>query len=126
MILTKNYKAIINDEFDFYESIIDEINFINCSDLEIKVFYAFEPYKDRTLKIILKDCEEYNINNRAVINNKKEFNIITIHQEIDEFKITEDEFKITEDEFLLVEIATNFEKDYIKLKCSEIWVETIE
>ena len=41
MILTKNYKAIINDEFDFYESIIDEINFINCSDLEIKVFYAF-------------------------------------------------------------------------------------
>ena len=119
MILTKNYKAIINDEFDFYESIIDEINFISCSDLEIKVFYAFEPYKDRTLKIIFKDCEEYNINNRSVINNKKEFNIITIHQEIDEFKITEDEF-------LLVEIATNFEKDYIQLKCSEIWVETIE
>lgn len=119
MILTKNYKAIINDEFDFYESIIDEINFINCSNLEIKVFYAFEPYKDRTLKIIFKDCEEYNINNRAVINNKKEFNIITIHQEIDEFKITEDEF-------LLVEIATNFEKDYIKLKCSEVWVEMIE
>ena len=119
MILTKKYKAIINDEFDFYESIIDEINFINCSDLEIKVFYAFEPYKDRTLKIIFKDCEEYNINNRAVINNKKEFNITTIHQEIDEFKITEDEN-------LLVEIATNFEKNYIKLKCSEIWVETIE
>lgn len=119
MILTKKYKAIINDKFDFYESIIDEINFINCSDLEIKVFYAFEPYKDRTLKIIFKDCEEYNINNRAVINNKKEFNIITIHQEIDEFKITEDEN-------LLVEIATNFEKNYIKLKCSEIWVETIE
>ena len=119
MILTKDNKDILNGKFDFYESIIDEINFLNCSDLEIKVFYAFEPYNDRTLKIIFKDCEEYNINNRAVINNKKEFNIITIHQEIDEFKITEDEF-------LLVEIATNFEKDYIKLKCSEIWVETIE
>lgn len=119
MILTKNYKAIINDEFDFYESIIDEINFINCSDLEIKVFYAFEPYKDRTLKIIFKDCEEYKINNKAVIENKNEFNILTVHQEIDEIKVTEDEF-------LLVEIATNFEKDYIKLKCSEIWIEVIE
>ena len=52
MILTKNYKAIINDEFDFSESIIEDINFINCSDLEIKVFYFFDPYKDRTLKII--------------------------------------------------------------------------
>ena len=119
MLVSKNFKDILNGKFDFYESIIDEINFINCSDLEIKVFYAFEPYKDRILKIIFKDCEEYNINNRAVINNKKEFNIITIHQEIDEIKITESEN-------LLVEIATNFEKDYIKLKCSEIWVETIE
>ena len=61
---------------------------------------GFEFHKASDLKIIFKDCEEYNINNRAVINNKKEFNIITIHQEIDEFKITEDEF-------LLVEIATN-------------------
>ena len=119
MILTKDNKDILNGKFDFYESIIDEIKLVNCCDLEIKVFYAFEPYKDRALKIIFKDCEEYNINNRSVINNKKEFNIITIHQEIDEFKIIEDEF-------LLVEIATNFEKDYIKLKCSEIWVETIE
>ena len=119
MILTKNYKAIINGKFDFYESIIDEINFLNCSDLEIKVFYAFEPYNDRTLKIIFKDCEEYKINNKSVIKNKNEFNIITVHQEIDEIKITESEN-------LLVEIATNFEKDYIKLKCSEIWVETIE
>ena len=119
MILTKDNKDILNGKFDFYESIIDEINFINCSDLEIKVFYAFEPYKDRTLKIIFKDCEEYKINNKVVIKNKNEFNIITVHQEIDEFKITEDEF-------LLVEIATNFEKDYIKLVCSEVWVETIE
>ena len=119
MILTKDNKDILNGKFDFYESIIDEINFINFYNLEIKVFYAFEPYKDRTLKIIFKDCEEYKINNKAVIENKNEFNIITVHQEIDEIKITEDEF-------LLVEIATNFEKDYIKLKCSEIWVETIE
>ena len=119
MILTKNYKAIINDEFDFSESIIEDINFINCSNLEIKVFYFFDPYKDRTLKIIFKDCEEYKINNKAVIKNKNEFNIITVHQEIDEIKITESEN-------LLVEIATNFEKDYIKLKCSEIWVEIIE
>jgi hypothetical protein len=119
MTLTKDFKDILNGKLDFYESIIDEINFINCSDLEIKVFYAFEPYKDRTLKIIFKDCEEYKINNKAVIKNKNEFNIITVHQEIDEIKITEDKF-------LLVEIATNFEKDYIKLKCSEIWVETIE
>lgn len=119
MILTKNYKAIINDEFDFYESIIDEINFINCSDLEIKVFYAFEHYKDRTLKITFKDCEEYNINNRAVINNKKEFNIKKVHQEIDEFKINDVNG-------LIIVIATNFEKEYIKLKCSEIWIEVIE
>lgn len=119
MILTKNYKAIINGKFDFYESIIEEINFLNCSDLEIKVFYAFEPYTDRTLKIIFKDCKEYKINNKAVIKNKNEFNIIIVHQEIDEFKITEGEF-------LLVKIATNFEKDYIKIKCSEVWVETIE
>ena len=119
MSVSKNFKDILNGKFDFYESIIDEINFINCSDLEIKVFYAFEPYKDRTLKIIFKDCEEYKINNKAVIKNKNEFNIITVHQEIDEIKITESEN-------LLVEIATNFEKDYIKLKCSEIWVETIE
>ena len=119
MTLTKDNKDILNGKFDFYESIIDEINFINCSDLEIKVFYAFEPYKDRTLKIIFKDCEEYKINNKAVIKNKNEFNIISVHQEIDEIKITEDKF-------LLVEIATNFEKDYIKLKCSEMWVETIE
>ena len=119
MTLTKDFKDILNGKFDFYESIIDEINFLNCSDLEIKVFYAFEPYNDRTLKIIFKDCEEYKINNKAVIKNKNEFNIITVHQEIDEIKITEDKF-------LLVEIATNFEKDYIKLKCSEIWVETIE
>ncbi|MDD4157654.1 MAG: hypothetical protein PHY08_13905 [Candidatus Cloacimonetes bacterium] len=119
MILTKNYKAIINDKFDFYESIIDEINFINCSDLEIKVFYAFEPYKDRTLKIIFKDCEEYIINNKAVVKNKKEFKIVTVHQEIEGFTINNNNG-------LTVEIATNFEKNYIKLKCSEIWVETIE
>lgn len=119
MLVSKNFKDILNGKFDFYESIIDEINFINCSDLEIKVFYAFEPYKDRTLKIIFKDCEEYKINNKAVIENKNEFNILTVHQEIDEIKITESEN-------LLVKIATNFEKDYIKLKCSEIWVETIE
>lgn len=119
MLVSKNFKDILHGKFDFYESIIDEINFINCSDLEIKVFYAFEPYKDITLKMIFKDCKEYKINNKVVIKNKNEFNIITVHQEIDEFKITEDEF-------LLVEIATNFEKDYIKLKCSEIWVETIE
>ncbi len=119
MILTKDNKDILNGKFDFYESIVEEINFINCSDLEIKVFYAFEPYRDRTLKIIFKDCEEYKINNKAVIENKNEFNIISVHQELDEIKITEDEF-------LLVEIGTNFEKDYIKLKCSEIWVETIE
>lgn len=119
MILTKDNKDILNGKFDFYESIIDEINFINCSDLDIKVLYAFEPYKDRTLKIIFKDCEEYKINNKAIIKNKNEFNILTVHQEIDEIKITESEN-------LLVEIATNFEKDYIKLKCSEIWVEIIE
>lgn len=119
MILTNNYKDIVSGKFDFSESIIEDIIFINCSDLEIKVFYFFDPYKDSTLKIIFKDCEEYNINNRAVINNKREFNIITVHQEIDEIKITESEN-------LLVEIATNFEKNYIKLKCSEIWVETIE
>ena len=119
MLVSKNFKDILNGKFNFYESIIDEINFINCSDLEIKVFYAFEPYKDRTLKIIFKDCEEYKINNKAVIKNKNGFNIITVHQEINEIKITESEN-------LLVEIATNFEKDYIKLKCSEIWVETIE
>ena len=119
MSVSKNFKDILNGKFDFYESIIDEIKLVNCCDLEIKVFYAFEPYKDRTLKIIFKDCEEYKINNKAVIKNKNEFNIITVHQEIDEIKITEDEI-------LLVEIATNFEKNYIKLKCSEIWVETIE
>lgn len=119
MLVSKNFKDILNGKFDFYESIIDEINFINCSDLEIKVFYAFESYKDRTLKIIFKDCEEYNINNRAVINNKKEFNIITIHQEIDEFKINDVNG-------LIIDIATNFEKKYIKLKCSEIWIEVIE
>ena len=119
MLVSKNFKDILNGKFDFYESIIDEINFINCSDLEIKVFYTFEPYKDRTLKIIFKDCEEYKINNKAVIENKNEFNILTVHQEIDEIKITESEN-------LLVKIATNFEKDYINLKCSEIWVETIE
>lgn len=119
MILTKNYKTIINGKFDFYESIIDEINFINCSDLEIKVFYAFEPYKDGTLKIIFKDCEEYIINNKAVVKNKKEFKIVTVHQEIEGFTINNNNE-------LTVEIATNFEKNYIKLKCSEIWVETIE
>ena len=119
MILTKNYKAIINGKFDFYESIIDEINFINCSDLEIKVFYAFEPYKDRTLKIIFKDCKEYKINNKAVIKNKNEFNIITVHQEVDEIKINDVNG-------LIIDIATNFEKEYIKLKCSELWIEVIE
>ena len=119
MILTKNYKAIINGKFDFYESIIDEINFINCSDLEIKVFYAFEPYKDRTLKIIFKDCEEYKINNKAVIKNKNGFNIITVHQEVDEIKINDVNG-------LIIDIATNFEKEYIKLKCSELWIEVIE
>ena len=119
MLVSKNFKDILNGKFDFCESLIDEINFINCSDLEIKVLYAFEPYKDRTLKIIFKDCEEYKINNKAVIDNKNEFNILTVHQEIDEIKNIESEN-------LLVEIATNFEKDYIKLKCSEIWVETIE
>lgn len=45
MILTKDNKDILNGKFDFYESIIDEINFINCSDLEIKVFYAFDLIK---------------------------------------------------------------------------------
>ena len=119
MLVSKNFKDILNGKFDFYESIIDEINFINCSDLEIKVFYAFEHYKDRTLKIIFKDCEEYNINNRAVINNKKEFNIKKVHQEIDEFKINDVNG-------LIIVIATNFEKEYIKLKCSEIWIEVIE
>ena len=59
MLVSKNFKDILNGKFDFYESIIDEI-------------------------------------------------------------------KITESENLLVEIATNFEKDYIKLKCSEIWIEVIE
>lgn len=119
MILTKNYKAIINDEFDFSESIIEDINFINCSDLEIKVFYFFDPYKDRTLKIIFKDCEEYIINNKAVVKNKKEFKTVTVHQEIEGFTINNNNG-------LTVEIATNFEKDYIKLKCSEVWVEMIE
>lgn len=119
MILTKNYKDILNCNFDFYESIIDEINFINCSDLEIKVFYAFEPYKDRTLKIIFKDCKEYKINNKVVIKNKNEFNIITVHQEVDEIKINDVNG-------LIIDIATNFEKEYIKLKCSEIWIEVIE
>ena len=119
MVVSKNFKDIINGKFDFYESIIDEVNFINCSDFEIKVLYFYESYENKTLKIIFKDCEEYKINNKAVINNKKEFNIINIHQEIDEIKIKEREN-------LLVEIATNLEKDYIKLKCSEIWVETIE
>ena len=37
-------------------------------------------------KIIFKDCEEYKINNKAAIKNKNEFNIITVHQEIDEIK----------------------------------------
>ena len=119
MLVSKNFKDILNGKFDFYESIIDEINFINCSDLEIKVFYFFDPYKDRTLKIIFKDCEEYIINNKAVVKNKNEFNIITVHQEIEGFTINNNNG-------LTVEIATNFEKDYIKLICSEVWVETIE
>ena len=61
MLVSKNFKDILNGKFDFYESIIDEINFINCSDLEIKVFYAFEPYNDRTLKIIFKANDPSNL-----------------------------------------------------------------
>ena len=44
---------------------------------------------------------------------------MNVCQEID--KIT-----ITEDNYLLVEITTNFESDYIKLKCLEIWVEIVD
>ena len=49
MILTNNYKDIVSGKFDFSESIIEDNNFINCSDLEIKVFYFFDHYKDRNL-----------------------------------------------------------------------------
>lgn len=119
MILTMDYKDILNGKFDFYESIIDEVKFINCSDLEIKVLYFYEPCENKTLKIIFKDCVEYKINNKAVIKNKNEFNIKTIHQEIDEFNINDVDG-------LMICIATNFEKEYIKLKCSEIWIEIIE
>lgn len=119
MILTTNYKDILNEKFDFYESIIDEVNFINCSDLEIKVLYFYEPYENKTLKIIFKDCEECKINNKTVIKNKNEFNIKTVHQEIDEFKINDFSG-------LVIDIATNFEKEYIKLKCSEILIELID
>ena len=51
--------------------------------------------------------------------NKNEYNIKTIHQEIDEFIISDIEG-------LMVEIATNFEKEYIKLKCSGIWIDSVE
>lgn len=118
MLLTKDYKDILNSKFDFYESIIEEINFINCSNLEIKVFYAFEPYKNKTLKIIFKDCKEYCVNNSTVIKNKKDYNIVTVHQEIEGICINEDSV-------LNVTFTTNFEKDYIKIKCSEICVEII-
>ena len=119
MILTKDYKDITNSKFDFYESIIDEIKLVNCCDLELVVLYAFEPYKDKTIKIIFKDCVEYKVDNKKVIKNKNEYNIKTIHQEIDEFIISDIEG-------LMVEIATNFEKEYIKLKCSGIWIDSVE
>lgn len=119
MLLSKNYRDILNGKFDFYESIIDEVNFINCSDLEIKVLYFYEPYENKTLKIILKDCEEYKINNKTVIKSKNEFNIKIIHQEIDEFNINDVDG-------LMICIATDFEKEYIKLKCSEILIEAID
>lgn len=119
MLLSNNYKDILNGKFDFYESIIDEVNIINCSDLEIKVFYFHEPFENKTLKIIFKDLEECKINNKAVIKNKNEFNIKKVHQEIDELKINDVNG-------LIIDIATNFEKEYIKLKCSEIWIEVID
>ena len=119
MLLSNNYKDIINGKFDFYESIIDEVRFINCSDLEIKVLYFYEPYENKTLKIIFKDCEDHKINNKSVAKNKNEFNIKKVHQEIDEFKINDVNG-------LIIAIATNFEKEYIKLKCSEIWIEVID
>ena len=119
MLLTKNYKDILNGKLDFYESIIEDINFVNCSDLQIKVLYFFNSYQDKTLKIIFKDCEEFSVNNKKVLDNKKRYSIVNVCQEID--KIT-----ITEDNYLLVEITTNFESDYIKLKCLEIWVEIVD
>lgn len=88
MLLTKCYKDIHIGKYDFYESIIEELRF-NCCDLELVVFHNFEPYKGKLIKIIFKDCTEYKVNNKAVINNKNKFNIKTIHQEIDEFKIND-------------------------------------
>lgn len=119
MVLTKCYQDIYNGKFDFYESIIEELRLINCCDLELVLFYNFEPYKDKSVKIIFKDCTEYKVNNKAVINNKNKFNIKTIHQEIDEFKINDVNG-------LVIDIATNLEKEYIKLKCSAIWIEVVD
>lgn len=119
MLLTKKYKDILSGKFDFYESIIEEIRLVNCCDLELIVFYAFYPHIDKSFKIIFKDCEEYKVNNKAVIKNKNQYNIVTLHQEIDELKISDTNG-------LNVEIATNFEKNYIKLKCAEIWIEVVE
>ena len=47
MLVSKNFKDILNGKFDFYESTIDEINFINKNEQGRSEVYSLERFGER-------------------------------------------------------------------------------